>query len=662
MRRPSVLAAVLSAVTPAAVVALPVISTPAAAAAPKPVTPVVRSLPLTGVDPAAVRAHAAAPAGATGRLVLTGEQPTDPFSALGLTWARDPAVGELHAQVRVRTGGRWSDWQDVETEDAAPDAGSKDAAGGRPGSSSMVWVGRSDGVQVKVDPPAGAAPRDLRLQLIDPGTAAYDATIGRSPTLGRSTATADVAVPPIISRAQWGADESLRSRNGADCAVPAYSDTVKVGFVHHTDGSNNYGPGDSAAIVRSIYAFHVQGNKWCDVGYNFLVDRYGQIFEGRWGGVDRPMIGAHTGGFNSNSFAASMIGNFSSVASPPATLDAVAKVFAWKLAGNYRNPQGQDTLVAAPFDQSRFRTGQNVAFNVVSADRDADYTSCPGDTAYRYLPEIRNRVRAYAGIGKGLIQQTWESLGGPASWLGSPFIGEANTPGGRVTFFNGGSLWWSPATGVQEVHGAILGRYVGLGGSGSALGFPTGPETDAPGGRMSPFQHGGMYWSPAGGAFEVHGDIRGHWLDLGGPGGWLGLPASDEYAVPGGRASAFRGATVYWSAATGAREVHGDIAGLWAARGGPGGFLGFPTSDEYAVPGGRASDFRGGRVYWGPAVGAHEVYGDILGRYLALGGPGSTLGLPTSSEYAVPGGRQSDFEHGSLRWDAAGAGVTLTTR
>ncbi len=146
---------------------------------------------------------------------------------------------------------------------------------------------------------------------------------------------------------------------------------------------------------------------------------------------------------------------------------------------------------------------------------------------------------------------------------------------------------------------------------------------------------------------------------LGGTDG-LGDPTSGEYAVPGGTARTYERGRIYRSTATGAAyAVRGAVLTRYLRLGGPGGLLGLPTSDETAVTGGRSSTFTGGRIYWSRATGAHEVHGAVLRRYLRLGGPDSRLGLPTTDEYAVPGGRRSDFARGWIRWDAATGATTV---
>src|SRR5207253_5732205 len=131
--------------------------------------------------------------------------------------------------------------------------------------------------------------------------------------------------PKIILRSSWGADESIRR------APPRYAVSVQYALVHHTAGTNNYTPADSAAIVRGIEVYHVKANGWNDIGYNFLVDKYGQIFEGRYGGVDKNVIGAHAEGFNTGATGIAVLGTYNDAAPPSAALNALAKLLAWRL-------------------------------------------------------------------------------------------------------------------------------------------------------------------------------------------------------------------------------------------------------------------------------------------------------------------------------------------
>lgn len=159
------------------------------------------------------------------------------------------------------------------------------------------------------------------------------------------------------------------------------------------------------------------------------------------------------------------------------------------------------------------------------------------------------------------------------------------------------------------------------------------------------------------GAVELDGSIDAAYRWLGGPAGVLGPPVTSARptALGVGRTAEFQQGSISWSPSTGAHEVHGAIHARWAALGREGGHLGHPVSDEQVTPDGRArvGHFQGGSVYWTPSTGAHEVRGALRDAWLARGGARGVLGYPVSDEYAVPSGRESDFTGGYLRWDAA---------
>ncbi|WP_052206727.1 glycoside hydrolase family 3 N-terminal domain-containing protein [Sinomonas humi] len=253
------------------------------------------------------------------------------------------------------------------------------------------------------------------------------------------------------------------------------------------------------------------------------------------------------------------------------------------------------------------------------------------------------------------IVQHYQQLGGSGSFLGQPSGSEYRIAGGRAQDYAGGTIYWSYTTGAFEVNGGILSHYRSLGGPGGFLGFPLTDESGVPGGRYNNFTGGSIYWSPATNAREVHGAILGHYRALGGPGGFLGFPLTDETGTPGGRYNDFTGGSIYWSPASGAHEVNGGILGHYRALGGPVGFLGFPLTDETGTPDGigRYNNFTGGSVYWTAGTGAREVHGAIRAKWGSLGYERSPLGYPVSDEYGVPGGRRNDFQHGSIVWNQA---------
>jgi N-acetylmuramoyl-L-alanine amidase len=366
------------ALVPAAVV-VPALS--ASAAAPHPVAPHVTSIAITGTAPR--------PA------LVTAEQQTVAFSAFGASWQGAADKGSVQVRVRAVGTGTWSDWTSLGAADGGPDPGSPDAvAAGDRVASEPVWAGPSDAVQTRV---LGVAPADLKVELVDPGTSAADATV---------VPAATTRMPAILTRAQWGADESLRRKQCP--GGPTYSSTIKIGFVHHTVSTNDYTAAQVPALIRSIYAYHVNGNGWCDIGYNFLVDRFGRLWEGRFGGMDKAVIGSHTGGFNKDSFAVSMIGDFSSLTPDASMQQSIAELMAWKLGSYYRNPLGTDTLTYAGGDY-RFcgakecPVGSKVRLDVITGHRDADvgHTSCPGDAGEATLPALRTGT--VAAMGGGLV-------------------------------------------------------------------------------------------------------------------------------------------------------------------------------------------------------------------------------------------------------------------
>ena len=185
------------------------------------------------------------------------------------------------------------------------------------------------------------------------------------------------AQPTIFSRAQWGADESIRNKSSLRYG------SISAGFVHHTVNANDYTEAQVPGIIRSIYAYHVKSRGWSDIGYNFLVDRFGRIWEGRYGGIDKPVVGAHTLGYNDYAFAMSAIGNFDVVQPPEAVLQAYGSLFAWKLGLAGVNPASMSQQVGRS------------TFAAINGHRDAGSTACPGKYLYAKIPTIR----AYAAAG-----------------------------------------------------------------------------------------------------------------------------------------------------------------------------------------------------------------------------------------------------------------------
>ncbi|MEU1124341.1 peptidoglycan recognition protein [Streptomyces sp. NPDC005899] len=392
------------------------------------------------------------------------------FSLVGVVW--DDADTELHGTVQVRTRaagtGRWSAWQDLETHntDHSADTGSAERESGTVrGSTAPLWVGDSDGVDVRVHGEAGgprtgagdtaALPAGLRVELVDPGDdpqqpPAAGATTAATPAVATpstgitapvaspqagalpdsaalavaaaesSAVNADLAPlgateisalskaeseeqavvaagakpyvgprPRIVTRKGWGADESLRER------AFAYTSTVKAAFIHHSATGNNYTCSQAPSVLRSIYRYHVKSSGWRDFGYNFAVDKCGNIYEGRAGGVSKAVLGAHTLGFNTNSMGIAVLGTYSSKNPPAAAVTAIAKLTAWKLGLFGRNPKGKVTLVSG--GSGKYKKGAKVKLHVIAGHRDGFATECPGSRLYKKLGTARKSSATLQG-------------------------------------------------------------------------------------------------------------------------------------------------------------------------------------------------------------------------------------------------------------------------
>ncbi|MBT2493318.1 peptidoglycan recognition protein [Streptomyces sp. ISL-96] len=188
--------------------------------------------------------------------------------------------------------------------------------------------------------------------------------------------------PRIVTRKGWGANEQLRERNFV------YTHRVKAAFVHHSATGNNYSCSQADSVLRSIYRYHVKSSGWRDFGYNFAVDKCGNIYEGRAGGVAKPVLGAHTRGFNSNSTGIAVLGSYSKVNPPAAVVNAVARLTAWKLGLYGANPRATTTLKSG--GGNRYKKGTIAKLKVISGHRDGYATDCPGGRLYSKLDEARD--------------------------------------------------------------------------------------------------------------------------------------------------------------------------------------------------------------------------------------------------------------------------------
>ncbi len=204
----------------------------------------------------------------------------------------------------------------------------------------------------------------------------------------------------------------------------------------------------------------------------------------------------------------------------------------------------------------------------------------------------------------GGILTKYLASGGPVRW-GFPTTDEIPVAGGRANYFQKANIYWAPSVTARVVNGGILAKYLALGGP-AAWGFPLTDVITVAGGRATYFQKGSIYWTSPTGAHLVHGGILTKYVATGGPARW-GFPLTDEVGIAGGRASYFQKARIYWTRSIGAHVVHGAILTRYLALGGPAGRLGFPFTDELITSTGTVSRFQGGQISWNRTTGAITV-------------------------------------------------------
>ena len=373
--------------------------------------------------------------------LLTDPLEVDRFLVAGFTWTGGPDLPEgVRIYLRVRENGTWSPWYLNEAADAGRDDRTTSGTG-------EFVTGGADAIQASVV--GGSLPVGLKLALVPsrpqgervldagelktteaaPTPVIEDAVaqpqVGRSgalespaeltgqsvsavttrlitpasfsmaETAARPASTVPAALPvatsanglpvPVTTRAEWGANASYMSWD------PDYASAGHV-VVHHTAGTNNYSAGQSASIVRGIYYYHAVTLDWGDIGYNFLIDKYGTVFEGRSGSVAAPAgrmsVGAHARGVNTGTMGLSMMGDYSSISPSDAQLSSVGKMAGWflKRAG-IMDANGWAGLHV--WTTERYQAGSTISMPRILAHRDVGYTSCPGDVGYSRLGTIR---------------------------------------------------------------------------------------------------------------------------------------------------------------------------------------------------------------------------------------------------------------------------------
>ena len=489
-------------------------------------------------------------------------------------------------------------------------------------------------------------------------------------------------MPRVITRAGWGANENSRCRNAT------YDDSMKATTVHHTAGSNNYSEAQAAGIVRGVYHYHAQTLGWCDVGYNAMVDKYGNIYEGRYGGLDKNVQGAHAGGFNKNTWGISMLGDYSSVQPTQAMINSVGNMLGWrhKVAGV--DPKGTTTLTSAGSHYAKYPYGTQVKLPNIFAHRDVGNTTCPGNAGYAQMDNIRSIAdKKYKSLNRGNIVNEAPSGGtditiaGTDTGTGNTDDGttEGNRPGtGEGTDNTGGGTTGGNGTGTgtgtgtgntgggATDDGTIGGNGTGTGtgteGSGSSGGSGTGTGTDDSG---SVSEDDAL--TVISGARSILAAAFGV---LGTPG--LGETSDAIFAAVG--KSVQEGPSIddipvlvekileidekndlaaEWASVV---EQFGDVLG--AAQ------SGVQNGATVANPQGRADTlryvkFENGIITDSHTTGSVALWGEIADAWAKQGFEVGDLGAPTSTQTIEDGVEKAEFQGGTITFDPATGKVSV---
>jgi hypothetical protein len=301
---------------------------------------------------------------------------TNRFTVLGVTWRRGD--GQVRARWRRESGG-WTQWRRLPRLAHGPDPDSAEAAD-LPSATDLVWTGPCDAIQLELT----GDQRDPVLALLRPHRLAADAAAADAlPATARAEEGA-VPMPGLLYRKAWSPNPRLR--NGG----PEYNRRIRQVHVHHTVNSNDYARGDVPGMIRAMYRYHTRSLGWSDIGYNFLVDRFGRLWEGRAGGPRRAVRGAHTLGFNHASVGVAAIGNLESGAVGKPMIRAIVRLAAWKLDLYDGHPRRTVWIRSSGSD--RFGAGALVELPTIDGHRDTNETACPGGHLYAALPMVRRRT------------------------------------------------------------------------------------------------------------------------------------------------------------------------------------------------------------------------------------------------------------------------------
>lgn len=452
-------------------------------------------------------------------------------------------------------------------------------------------------------------------------------------------------MPPVISRAGWGADESQRCK-GAD-----YDSGVKALTLHHTAGGNNYTEAQAPAVMRGIYQYHAQTLGWCDVGYNALVDKYGNIYEGRFGGLDKAVQGAHVGGFNRNTWGISIMGNYQTAQPTQEAIQAVSEIAGWKAAISGFDPTGQVSLTSQGFNSSKYPAGSVATVPAFQGHRDFHYTTCPGDYVVAQWPTIRKLTKEkYEQVKNGS-----QSVNGDSSVSDSNATDDSSTAADSTDSANATAPSDSESKELdndtsaqnsarsvadQDNSGQAGGLSSNISGTVSSNGLSS---------QLSPKQKNALVrLASAVGKLALKAGV-------------LETPEPDEEIVAGMTATEITDAIGKVLRITGDQELQRQWGELLNAFG-P--LLGTPQGGPDMVEADGLNIayqlFDNGIVLSSDDTGAHALLGDIAKAW-SKDKNATSLGLPITDQYSVGKNVRVDFQGGYINYDATTKEVNVYT-
>ena len=286
-----------------------------------------------------------------------------PFSMVGVGF--QGGVGESTLLRVLQPDDTWSEWVALEVGGHGGDEGTEEAVDGqdRAPTSEPVWVDEAVGYEIDLPPDA----TDVQVHLVREGE---QEVVLDQDDAGVAAIGPPAGQPPIATRGQWGAAPFR--------GTPAYASRIVRAVIHHTVNGNGYSQGQVPGMIRGIQSYHQNANGWSDIGYNFVVDRFGTIWEGRGGGITNRVIGAHAAGANTGSVGAAVLGDFTSAAPPEVVINRLQTLVGWKLALDGVQPQAGNVL------------GHRQAGTTP--------TACPGQALFNRMGDIRNGAAFYYAI------------------------------------------------------------------------------------------------------------------------------------------------------------------------------------------------------------------------------------------------------------------------